>query len=192
MLLFSKLKREIRYFYGNSGKKIQNSFRKKSLGMMKQVLDLFHMLQYLYLMEVKKIYLMMKIQNFINNWLKFLIQKVNQDEFYNLGYKNIYVVITRIDIFEKQINEKYKSLNESERNNILNTSKDLKIEKIIEILGIQRSNIYFVENYHSNMDLNLVDIDHQALKILSDLLNACEQYILFYLNYNASCFAKCF
>lgn len=104
------------------------------------------------------------------------------------GYKTIHVIITRIDIFERRINEKYKNLSECERSNILNTSKDLKIEHIIEAIGILRSNIYFIENYHSGLDHNTIDVDHQALKILTDILNASEQYMFLYLNNNASCF----
>ncbi len=100
--------------------------------------------------------------------------------------------MTRIDVFEKQIYEKYKNLSLSERTSILNNLKDQKIERVIDILGVKRSHVHFIENYHSDIDENLIEIDYHALKTLNDLINLCEQYILMYLNKNATCFAKCF
>lgn len=83
-------------------------------------------------------------------------------------------------------------MSSSDKNNILNTLKDQKIERIIDILGVKRSNVHFVENYHNDNDDNIIEIDYQALKTLGDLINVSEQFILYMLNRNATCFARCF
>ena len=108
------------------------------------------------------------------------------------GYENIHIILTRIDIFEKVINERNKSLPSSERSSKVNTLKDEKIEKVIDVLGVHRSNIHFIENYHSEIKENSYEIDYSLLKTMCDIINACELYILYYMNKNESCFATCF
>ena len=108
------------------------------------------------------------------------------------GYLNIHVVLTRIDLFEKMANEKNKVLPSTERSTKVNTMKDEKIEKVIDVLGVSRSDIHFIENYHSeNKKENNLEIDYHLLKTLGDIINACEMYILSYLNKNETCFG-CF
>ena len=80
----------------------------------------------------------------------------------------------------------------TERSSKLNTLKDQKIERVIDILNVKRSNVHFIENYHSEMDENNIEIDYHILKTLGELINVSEQFILFYLNRNATCFARCF
>jgi hypothetical protein len=75
---------------------------------------------------------------------------------------------------------------------MLNSLKDQKIERVIDVLGVKRSDVHFLENYHNDSNENNVEIDYQALKTIGDLINLAEQFILFYLNRNATCFAKCF
>ncbi len=104
----------------------------------------------------------------------------------------MHVILTRIDVFEKYIFEKNRNRSLTERTSILNNLKDQKIEKIIDVLGVKRSNIHFLENYHSDNEESLIEIDYHALKTLGDLINSAEQYILFHLNKNATCFGKCF
>jgi hypothetical protein len=104
----------------------------------------------------------------------------------------VHVILTRIDIFERQIYEKFKNMQYSERNTILNRLKDQKIERVIDVLGVKRSDVHFIENYHNEVNQNEVEIDYQALKTVGDLINLAEQFILSYLNRNATCFAKCF
>ena len=101
-------------------------------------------------------------------------------------------MLTRIDIFEKNIAEKNKSLSSTERNGIVNKYKDHKIAELIDLLDVKRSHVHFMENYHSNMEENMIDIDYQALKTLGDIINLSEQFIINYLNRNATCMAKCF
>ena len=108
------------------------------------------------------------------------------------GYENIHIILTRIDIFEKLIYERNKSLPSTERSSKINTLKDEKIEKVIDVLGVNRSNVHFIENYHSELKDNSFEIDYSLLKTMCDIINACELYILYYMNQNESCFATCF
>ncbi len=108
------------------------------------------------------------------------------------GYSNIHVVLTRIDLFEKMANEKNKVLPSTERSTKVNTLKDEKIEKVIDVLGVSRSDIHFIENYHSeNKKENNLEIDYHLLKTLGDIISACEMNILSYLNKKETCFG-CF
>ena len=108
------------------------------------------------------------------------------------GYENIHIILTRIDIFEKLIYEKNISLPSTERSSKVNNLKDEKIEKVIDVLGVNRSNVHFIENYHSDVKENSFEIDYSLLKTMCDIINACELYILYYMNKNESCFATCF
>ena len=108
------------------------------------------------------------------------------------GYENIHIILTRIDIFEKLIYEKNISLPSTERSSKVNNLKDEKIEKVIDVLGVNRSNVHFIENYHFELKDNSFEIDYSLLKTMCDIINACELYILYYMNQNESCFATCF
>lgn len=111
----------------------------------------------------------------------------------NKGYQDIHVVLTRIDLFEKMVNKRFKNLPISERNVKLNMLKDEKIEKVIETLNVNRSNIHFIENYHGeNIKENNLEIDYHILKSLVDILNSSETYMLYYMNQRQTCFAGCF
>ena len=111
----------------------------------------------------------------------------------NKGYQDIHVVLTRIDLFEKMVNKRYKNLPVSERNIKLNLLKDEKIEKVIETLNVNRSNVHFIENYHEDEQKdNNLEIDYHILKALVDILNSSELYMLYYMNQRQTCFAGCF
>ena len=64
------------------------------------------------------------------------------------GYNNIQIVLTRIDVFENKFYERNKNISQSEKNMKLNKSKDIQIERVIQALGVNRSNVHFLENYH--------------------------------------------
>jgi len=49
-----------------------------------------------------------------------------------------------------------------------------------------------MENYHCDSDENMIEIDYHALKTLSELINLSEQFIINYLNRNATCMARCY
>jgi GTPase SAR1 family protein len=120
------------------------------------------------------------------------------------GYESVHVILTRIDVFEKFVSQRNKNLSISDRSSRISTLKDEKIEKVIEKLGISRSNIHFIENYHDddnnnninnnnfNLKENSFEIDFHLLKTMGDIINACEMYILYYMSKNESCFSTCF
>ena len=111
------------------------------------------------------------------------------------GYETVHVILTRIDVFEKFVSQRNKNLSVSDRSSRISTMKDEKIEKVIEKLGISRSNIHFIENYHDDEQSfkeNSFEIDFHLLKTMGDIINACEMFILYYMSKNESCFATCF
>ena len=121
----------------------------------------------------------------------------------NKGYQDIHVIMTRIDIFENNINKRFKNIPKSERNAKLNLMKDEKIEKVIDILGVNRANIHFIENYHDEEEekeeennntnnKNNLEIDYHILKTLSDIINSSELFISYYMNQKLTCLAGCF
>ena len=112
--------------------------------------------------------------------------------FIYIGYTSIHIVLTRIDIFEKNLNERNKKLSATERNGIVNKFKDQKIAELIDLLDVKRSHVHFIENYHSNIEESIIEIDYHALKTLGDIINVSEQFIINYLNKSATCLAKCF
>ncbi len=111
------------------------------------------------------------------------------------GYENIHihVILTRIDIFEKLIFERNKLLPYTERSSKVSNLKDEKIEKVIDVLGVNRSNIHFIENYHDDEEKeNSYEIDYSLLKTMCDIINSCELYILNYIHKYETCFNSCF
>ena len=122
----------------------------------------------------------------------------------NKGYQEIHVVMTRIDIFEKNVNKRFKNIHKSERVSKLNLMKDEKIEKVIDVLGVNRANIHFIENYHDDENdndeeevvfknnKNNLEIDYHILKTLSDIINSSELFISYYINQKQTCLAGCF
>ncbi len=122
----------------------------------------------------------------------------------NKGYQEIHVVMTRIDIFEKNANKRFKNIPKSERVSKLNLIKDEKIEKVIDILGVNRANIHFIENYHDDENdneeeevdfknnKNNLEIDYHILKTLSDIINSSELFISYYINQKQTCLSGCF
>ena len=111
------------------------------------------------------------------------------------GYDNIHihVILTRIDIFEKLIFERNKLLPYTERSSKVSNLKDEKIEKVIDVLGVNRSNIHFIENYHDDEEKeNSYEIDYSLLKTMCDIINSCELYILNYIHRYETCFNSCF
>ena len=122
----------------------------------------------------------------------------------NKGYKEIHVIMTRIDIFEKNMNQRFKNMNKIERMSKINLMKDDKIEKVIDILGVNRANIHFIENYHdeeneneneddiNKNNKNNLEIDYHILKTLSDIITSSELFISYYMSQKLTCLAGCF
>ena len=105
------------------------------------------------------------------------------------GYTNVQIVLTRIDVFEKNVFDRNKNITQSERNAKLNKLKDIQIEKVIQALGVNRSNIHFLENYHlEGQENNSVEIDYHILKTMNDILNSAELFLMSYINQRETCF----
>lgn len=120
------------------------------------------------------------------------------------GYEDIHVLLTRVDIFNKVANEQTKHLGPTERGTKLNIMKDEKIENVIDVLGVSRSNIHFIENYHEDFNYNYdskesrprikensLDIDYHILRTLGELINSSELFILNYINKSEKCLGTC-
>jgi predicted AAA+ superfamily ATPase len=105
------------------------------------------------------------------------------------GYNNIQIVLSRIDVFENKFYERNKNISQSEINMKLNKSKDIQIERVIQSLGVTRSNIHFLENYHLESQINnSVEIDYHILKTMMDILNSAEMFIMSYMAHKETCF----
>ena len=105
------------------------------------------------------------------------------------GYNNIQIVLSRIDVFENKFYDRNKNINQSEINMKLNKSKDIQIERVIQSLGVTRSNIHFLENYHLESQINnSVEIDYHILKTMMDILNSAEMFIMSYMAQKETCF----
>ena len=105
------------------------------------------------------------------------------------GYNNIQIVLSRIDVFENKFYGRNKNISQSEINMKLNKSKDIQIERVIQALGVSRSNIHFLENYHiEGQSNNSVEIDYHILKTMIDILNSAELFIMSYMAQKETCF----
>ena len=105
------------------------------------------------------------------------------------GYNNIQIILSRIDVFENKFYDRNKNINQSEINMKLNKYKDIQIERVIQSLGVSRSNIHFLENYHVEGQMNnSVEIDYHILKTMMDILNSAEIFIMSYMAQKETCF----
>ena len=105
------------------------------------------------------------------------------------GYNNIQIVLSRIDVFENKFYDRNKNINQSEIKMKLNKYKDIQIERVIQSLGVSRSNIHFLENYHVEGQMNnSVEIDYHILKTMMDILNSAEIFIMSYMAQKETCF----
>ena len=110
----------------------------------------------------------------------------------NKGYKDVHIVLTGFDEFEKKIVEKNNNLNEGEMHSEINKLKNIKIEKVISLLGVNWSNVHFIENYHSQEQIeNSSGIDFNILKTLLDIINSAELFILDKLAKVPMCYGLC-
>lgn len=107
------------------------------------------------------------------------------------GYVDIHVILTRVDILEEMIYKRKGQGNKDDVRNMIHSIKDQQIEKVIESLGVKRSNVHFIENYLSEKYDNNIEIDYHVLKTLNDMINSCEQFLLMHFNKNTTCFSKC-
>ena len=110
----------------------------------------------------------------------------------NKGYKDVHVILTRFDEFEKKILEKNLDWNEGEIHSEINKLKNIKIEKVISLLGVNWSNVHFIENYHIEGQMeNSPEIDYNILKTLLDIINSAELFILDKIAKVPMCYGLC-
>ena len=110
----------------------------------------------------------------------------------NKGYKDIHIVLTRFDEFEKKIYEEIKDWTEGEIHSEINKLKNIKIENVISLLGVNWSNVHFIENYHSDEQIeNIPSIDYNILKTLLDIINSAELFILDKISKVPMCYGLC-
>jgi predicted AAA+ superfamily ATPase len=108
------------------------------------------------------------------------------------GYLNIHIILTRVDVLEDLVYKKYSSTkSSSEILNLIYSTKDTQIEKVIDCLGVKRSNVHFIENYLSEKEPNSTEIDYHVLKALTDMINTAEQFLLMHFNKSTTCFNRC-
>ena len=60
---------------------------------------------------------------------------------------------------------------------------------MIQALGVNRSNVHFLENYHTEgQEKNSIEIDYHILKTMIDILNSAELFIMSYMTQRETCF----
>ena len=124
------------------------------------------------------------VQSEDNNFYKELVYLSKRK-----GYNNIQIVLSRIDVFENKFYARNKNICNSEKNIKLNKSKDIQIERVIQALGVNRSNIHFLENYHNEGQINnSLEIDYHILRTLMDILYSAEIFIMSYMAQKETCF----
>ena len=124
------------------------------------------------------------VQSEDNNFYKELVYLSKRK-----GYNNIQIVLSRIDVFENKFYARNKNISNSEKNIKLNKSKDIQIERVIQALGVNRSNIHFLENYHNEGQINnSLEIDYHILRTLMDILYSAEIFIMSYMAQKETCF----
>lgn len=93
------------------------------------------------------------------------------------GYFYPQIVLTHIDRVED------KSKAEEELREIL----DLKIESVVLKLGIPRSSVHFIENYHDDQNEPDLNVDFHVLRLLHESTQQSEAYLQSQLKDKASC-----
>ena len=132
-----------------------------------------------------------KEENILNNEeLNFYKELIDISK--NKGYKDVHVILTRFDEFEKKILEKNLDWNEGEIHSEINKLKNIKIENVISLLGVNWSNVHFIENYHIEGQMeNSPEIDYNILKTLLDIINSAELFILDKIAKVPMCYGLC-
>ena len=77
--------------------------------------------------------------------LKSMLQMSN-----NLEYVYPQIVLTRIDKVEQALIKMYGKMDDFEKERRLREIIDIKIEGVVLALGVSRSSVHFIENYHTN------------------------------------------
>lgn len=103
------------------------------------------------------------------------------------GHMDIQIILTRVDVLEDLAFKRQKNMKKDEIIEYIHSLKDKQIEKVIEYLGVKRTNIHFVENYLSEKIDNIIEIDYQILKTLNEIISSAENFLVNYYNKNTIC-----
>ena len=95
----------------------------------------------------------------------------------NKGYFYPQIVLTHIDKVEAQIREEEK----------LREVLDAKIEGVVMKLGIPRSSVHFVENYHDSQWDSDLSVDFHSLRLLHESVQQGEAFLQSQLREKSTC-----
>eukprot|EP00930_Biecheleria_cincta_P077109 TRINITY_DN64366_c0_g1_i1.p1 TRINITY_DN64366_c0_g1~~TRINITY_DN64366_c0_g1_i1.p1 ORF type:complete len:367 (+),score=84.64 TRINITY_DN64366_c0_g1_i1:27-1127(+) len=97
------------------------------------------------------------------------------------GYNKPQVVLTRIDRVEEALTKASGPASMADRELRLRQVLDKKIEDIVMKLGVVRTSVHFIENYHSGVGLESevrnVSVDFHALKILMQCCSHADEFV---------------
>ena len=88
------------------------------------------------------------------------------------GYHYPQVVLTRLDHVEKSL-----PADTPDRDLRLRTLIDEKIESVVMRLGVTRTAVHFIENYHGESTIGDRVIDIHALRVLHECMQHGERYL---------------
>ena len=86
---------------------------------------------------------------FYRNVIQLTRSKRNHSHIHPLEYMYPQIVLTRIDKVEQSLIKKYGKMDDFEREQRLRETIDIKIESVVLALGVSRSSVHFIENYHT-------------------------------------------
>jgi energy-coupling factor transporter ATP-binding protein EcfA2 len=98
------------------------------------------------------------------------------------GYFYPQVVLTRVDKVEEIVD---RSSEEGEQR--MRELLDLKIESVVMKLGIPRSSVHFIENYHEGSRRQDLEVDFHALRLLHEAVQQSDSYLQSQLREKKSC-----
>ncbi|CEM02672.1 unnamed protein product [Vitrella brassicaformis CCMP3155] len=90
------------------------------------------------------------------------------------GYYYPQIVLTRIDKVEQQLPQ---DVSQAEAEVILRQRLDSKIEAVVLNLGVSRSSVHFIENYHADGMCQDLSIDFHALRVLHECVQHGDTFI---------------
>jgi energy-coupling factor transporter ATP-binding protein EcfA2 len=100
----------------------------------------------------------------------------------NKGYFYPQVILTHIDKVEESISE-----NSEDGEARLREMLDLKIESIVMKLGIPRSSVHFIENYHERQREPEINIDFHVLRLLHESVQQADSFLTSQLKERSMC-----
>jgi GTPase SAR1 family protein len=97
------------------------------------------------------------------------------------GYTYPQIVLTRVDKVEKSA----ESSEDAEAR--LREVLDLKIESVVLKLGVPRSSVHFIENYHAERTTPDLSVDFHVLRLLHEAVQQAESFLQASLTEKSSC-----